>query len=145
MNSKEKFERIISYLEDLPEERFDFSKVGCGTVGCVLGHLPSVFQDTDIVVSKGKSNQLNYPEFLVGESDWSNDIASFLDIDEDELNVLTEPNGISIHLQYDIDVSDDDLYYFLEKYDECHGELKGDSSLKEVLHFWKEFYNYKFK
>ena len=51
----EKLLKTVTYLRDLPEHLFNFKQVrvanapvsdkhtSCGTVGCVIGHLPDIF------------------------------------------------------------------------------------------------------
>lgn len=43
----ERLDKLIKFLEELPEEKFDFSTVidGCGTVCCAIGWTPKLFPD----------------------------------------------------------------------------------------------------
>ena len=36
-------EKMIDFLEKLPESRFDFNQVRCGTLACVVGYFPEIF------------------------------------------------------------------------------------------------------
>jgi len=47
---RERMQRMIAYLRELPPERFCFGSVikagrGCGTIGCVIGHTPIMFPE----------------------------------------------------------------------------------------------------
>ena len=45
--NKPRLTKLIDFLKQLPEEKFDFNRVihKCGTVACAIGWTPSVFPD----------------------------------------------------------------------------------------------------
>jgi len=45
---RERMQRMIAYLRELPPERFDYNTIAkdeCGSVGCVIGHTPHIFPE----------------------------------------------------------------------------------------------------
>lgn len=120
--NKERFKRIIDFMEKVPDDNFDFSQVEseCGTRFCMLGYIPQIFPEENFHLSQVIA-KYRYPykgnEMLK--------LWEFLDIPEKHSEMLTEPS-----------LSD----YIEEEGYSQFSHINRNSTKKEVLDFWKFYY-----
>lgn len=81
--NKNKLIQITEYLDNLPEEKFDYSVIisECGTIGCVIGHLPYIFPE------EYKYDDGYYPSHKKYDIDCHLDLG----LTEEEFWFITEP------------------------------------------------------
>lgn len=100
--NRERIQAIIDYLRKLPNDRWYFNNIvqsvdDCGTVGCALGHFPSIFPATKWNIH-GRDGWLK-PRLCYGDREWEySDISNWLDIHPD----LAEKIFLSTYY-YDVD------------------------------------------
>lgn len=135
----ERFRKIIDFLKELDEERFDYGIVAdkvveghCGTKGCVLGWFPDIFPGEFIL--GGAPINIMYPTNL---QDTMIEPHHFLGITEDEYEMLFEP------LSLESFIDDDGYGDEFDRYEEFK-YLNKYSSAKEVAELFEAFYQNNF-
>ena len=120
---KTKLLKITKYLDTLEEKYFDYSTVlhRCGTIGCMIGHLPNIFPeeykyDEDSVVT------VDNVATVEDCTNWETPLG----LTEEELSFISEPN----------DKSRDN---YLQKNNAEHLKVNANSTAKEVSNLIKYF------
>ena len=125
----ERIQTVIDGLKKLEVEKFNFSEVKskCGTMHCVLGHLPTFFPNV-FKLGMALVSQFTYPQFIDGGSD---DVHEFFEISYDELLFLTGPNNSCRDEYFEHHCNDDEHNHLVY--------LGEDAKLIEVIELWEYF------
>lgn len=130
---RERLEKLVNFLEELPEEQFYFGLViqkwnearTCGTVGCALGWTPKLFPD------------------LVG---WDQSTYSGLTICDDKApnveNVVYHLFGKGVDPEYFLPYNETEAFFEADEGEETEFKhyLHKDSKPKEVAALLKKIY-----